>query len=885
MREKEIIKKILSIFMCILFLVSGMVLPVEKIQASLNSNQHYDKNDNVRNIITEMHMEDKSGNSKPECVQYNGDNIEAQNYQNALICSDTVKSYLVPEADGLLRVQYNKVNEENLLVEHYDDDYNLTSAKTISLELPIWGGVYVTENNYFVVTGQNNPDESDSVEVFRITKYDKDWNRISSAGLKGANTVEPFEGGSCRMDACGKYLLIRTCHKMYKSSDGKNHQANVTIQLDMDAMKITDSYTKIMNKAYGYVSHSFNQFIKIENNQIVALDHGDANPRSIVLTKYVTDVTTGSFVPWYYNPCTTIDVLSFPGEIGANDTGASVGGFEISGTKYIVAGNSVVQDEYNLQRKTRNIFVSVVDKSTLKVTSKWITSFDEGERSVSNPQLVKVSDNRFVLIWSRSESVYYTELDGNGNQTSIVYSHEGSISDCQPVVKNNKLTWYVWNNNITTFYKINLNNLNDITTKEVYGGHSYINFGVENGIASLHCTKCGVDTKLNVVTDMNVWWNDNEGEGNYYSMINSTRTVGDELYCWVETDETKVNGEVEIISSDNSVISVEIKHSIMGMSPTAILHAKNSGEVNITVRPKYNPDRAETYYFYVSREARIKSFTSNVSSPQKLGKAIRLEAEATGGSGQLEYMFYTLDYFGAMDIIKDYDSSQTCIWIPKATGVYNLCVDVKDEEGNVTTASSGYVYSIYEDKSDETTEPVTEKPTERPTQPITEKPAESSTQPVTEKPAENSTQPVTEKPTENLTQPVTEKRTERPTQPVTEKPTKKLINNVISQEYKPANVKIKRLKNLKGKKMKISWKRTSGESFDVDGWQVQYALNKKFTKTKKTKKIAWYKDNIEIKKLKKGKKYYVRIRAYKKDNYGIKKYGKWSNVKTVKVNK
>ena len=58
------------------------------------------------------------------------------------------------------------------------------------------------------------------------------------------------------------YLFIRTSHTMYKSSDGYNHQANVTIQVDEKNMNITDSFTKIMNSAYGYVSHSFNQFIK-----------------------------------------------------------------------------------------------------------------------------------------------------------------------------------------------------------------------------------------------------------------------------------------------------------------------------------------------------------------------------------------------------------------------------------------------------------------------------------------------------------------------------------------------------------------------------------------------------------------------------------------------
>ena len=40
-----------------------------------------------------------------------------------------------------------------------------------------------------------------------------------------------------------------------------------------------------------------------------------------------------------------------------------------------------------------------------------------------------------------------------------------------------------------------------------------------------------------------------------------------------------------------------------------------------------------------------------------------------------------------------------------------------------------------------------------------------------------------------------------------------------------------------------------------------------------------------ITKLKKGKTYYVKVRAYTKDSKGKKVYGKYSNVKKVKIQK
>ena len=82
--------------------------------------------------------------------------------------------------------------------------------------------------------------------------------------------------------------------------------------------------------------------------------------------------------------------------------------------------------------------------------------------------------------------------------------------------------------------------------------------------------------------------------------------------------------------------------------------------------------------------------------------------------------------------------------------------------------------------------------------------------------------------------------------------------------------------------MTVYWKK---QTKNVTGYQIQYALNKKFTKKKKMITIKKNKTvKKKIKKLKGGKKYFVRIRTYRKK--GKKTYySKWSDVKTVKVKK
>ena len=79
----------------------------------------------------------------------------------------------------------------------------------------------------------------------------------------------------------------------------------------------------------------------------------------------------------------------------------------------------------------------------------------------------------------------------------------------------------------------------------------------------------------------------------------------------------------------------------------------------------------------------------------------------------------------------------------------------------------------------------------------------------------------------------------------------------------------------------VKWKTGT----EINGYEIQYALNKKFTKGKKIVKIAKPgKLSQKVTKLKAKKKYWVRIRTYKTVD-GNKYYSKWSKAKTVTTKK
>lgn len=80
--------------------------------------------------------------------------------------------------------------------------------------------------------------------------------------------------------------------------------------------------------------------------------------------------------------------------------------------------------------------------------------------------------------------------------------------------------------------------------------------------------------------------------------------------------------------------------------------------------------------------------------------------------------------------------------------------------------------------------------------------------------------------------------------------------------------------------MTVKWKNNSKVS---KGYQICYAANGKFTGSKAVTVTSAKASAKTIKSLKKGKTYYVKVRAYRTDRDGSRLYGNYSAVKKVKV--
>ena len=107
----------------------------------------------------------------------------------------------------------------------------------------------------------------------------------------------------------------------------------------------------------------------------------------------------------------------------------------------------------------------------------------------------------------------------------------------------------------------------------------------------------------------------------------------------------------------------------------------------------------------------------------------------------------------------------------------------------------------------------------------------------------------------------------------------KAATKTITLTVKPVKVKVTSVKQLKAKTLQVKWKKDKKAS----GYIIQYSTDKKFKKNVK-KAVVTKNQTVtkKITKLKPGKKYYVRVCAYK-NSHGKKVQGSYGTVKSVKL--
>lgn len=391
------------------------------------------------------------------------------------------------EKGGLTRVE-SPISSKQLHVEEYDKSLRFLSGKLIPFDgLEKWGGFYAGTNYNFIITGQDNYSESDSVEIIRVLKYSKDWQYLGRASVYGGEKTKAgrtqmiFRAGDLRCAEAGGILYIHTSHTMYKSSDGKNHQSNMMVQIRENDMTVTGTVNG------SYVSHSFNQFIMADSlGNLIIANHGDGYPRAMRLTKLDNMAGKENILPmggedtWSY-----VDTDTFIGLIGANETYANLGGIAETSNGYLMAYRQRASGAIDALYQVKLAYIAKKDfKSVVYATGGepdahfQIRQLTDTKADLDNwdPFTAPNQGNPFVvptglsggyIIWkSGSGEISWTNYDANG-QTGAIRTGSGKLSDCQPIYFNGKVVWFATENDGAnhfpiTFYTLDASGLTAI---------------------------------------------------------------------------------------------------------------------------------------------------------------------------------------------------------------------------------------------------------------------------------------------------------------------------------------------------------------------------------------------------------------------------------------
>lgn len=328
-----------------------------------------------------------------------------------------------------------------------DSSGKVKSKKTVKLgKFDNWGGFYYGTDGYiYVVVGYYNYKESKTKTVIKVHKYSSSWKLQKTCSIKGkegnvfTGITVPFSSGNCRMDMKGSKLYIITSRTMFEI-DGINHQSNISFTIDTKTMKY-----KMANE--DYTSHSFNQFVKFDANNLYLSNHGDAYDRAVNITKVENYGKKNSEIK---------RVLPFKikGKTGYNYTGLNEGDMQLTADNILIAGTSVPQNYKvagvtgNKESYAKNVFLTITNKKTLKSQRKWLTTYNPKTTKVKvgEVRMVKLSDDYVVLMYTTTkkskDTLHYVVLNNDGKVVySKTYSNMEFTASSKPILYNGAINW------------------------------------------------------------------------------------------------------------------------------------------------------------------------------------------------------------------------------------------------------------------------------------------------------------------------------------------------------------------------------------------------------------------------------------------------------------
>ena len=314
----------------------------------------------------------------------------------------------------------------------FDENWNQVSERTLDYELEIFGGYFAGEKFNYLVFGQSG--NTAGTEIYRVVKYDKNFNRIASLSIpyEDCYTIVPFNAGEVSIAENGNEMVIYTARNR---PDG--HQSNIAIRLNTDTMTVSD-YSGMSTFADVHVSHSFRQIVKYDGENPVYVDLGDGAPRAVCLQEH-----PGAFT----------NMLDIAGQTGDNVTDTDVSGLEITDTGYLVVGTQ-------LRNYCNNIYLSYAKKGEKTAGGLWLTANTTYNYSTTcNAKIIKIANDKYAVMWNKKSggsSVDYVMVNGEGEPVSSLKSvPDAELTQCEPILVDDHVVWLKYVNGEMSVLSLN----------------------------------------------------------------------------------------------------------------------------------------------------------------------------------------------------------------------------------------------------------------------------------------------------------------------------------------------------------------------------------------------------------------------------------------------
>ena len=300
--------------------------------------------------------------------------------------------------DGTISV----LDADNAVVYEYSANAEFIRTQIFKKELDKVGAFAKDKNgNYYIFYAKDVAEGAFSEKNMVLVKYSASGGKLKEFWLEAQTTDEfywgvkiPFDAGSCKMEISGDMIAVYFARKMFKASDGLNHQASYGFILNLETFERPAGTNAIK---IPYSSHSFNQFILPVDSGFVFADHGDGYPRAFAFE--LVDNKNEFEDYWLWKENKQIASFRFAGESGENYTGAEMGGLAKTPGGYMFVGT--YDKKNSAVAGSRNLFLLIINENLSEISDPiWITNYaDKNAENAVSPKIVQIDAAKYLLLW------------------------------------------------------------------------------------------------------------------------------------------------------------------------------------------------------------------------------------------------------------------------------------------------------------------------------------------------------------------------------------------------------------------------------------------------------------------------------------------------------